>query len=70
MTDDYTATLTTDRTGTYLHINAGGAQHVYPIAYFDSLAAGEDVEPVPPDVLRVFVREWLEWLTSDRDGNE
>ena len=63
--------LVTDRTGTCLHINAGGAQHVYPIAYFYSLAAGEDVEPVPPDVLRVIVREWLQWLTSDReDGDE
>ena len=63
--------LVTDRTGTCLHINAGGAQHVYPLAYFDAVAAGEDVEPVPPDVLRVIVREWLEWLTSDReDGDE
>ena len=67
---DGTAMLTTDRTGTHLHINAGGVQHVYPLAYFDSIAAGEDVEPIPPAILRVIVREWLQWLTSDRDGDE
>ena len=67
---DGTAMLVTEGADTHLHINAGGAQHVYPIAYFYSLAAGEAVESVPPDVLRVIVREWLEWLTSDRDGDE
>ena len=71
MTDDYTAMLTTDKTGTHLHINAGGAQHVYPLAYFDAVVAGENVTPIPPDVLRVIVREWLAWLTCDReDGDE
>ena len=48
--------------GQSLHINAGERQYVYPVAYFRGLLAGEPVEPLPDDVLRVIVREWLEGL--------
>jgi hypothetical protein len=44
----------------HLHIDAGEKQHVYPVSYFKDIAKGETVlEPIPPDVLRVIVREWL-----------
>lgn len=45
--------------GKSLHIDAGERQHVYPLAYFYSLIAGEPVEPMSDDVLRVVVAEWL-----------
>jgi len=50
----------------YLHIDAGEKQHVYPLAYFRSLLAGEPVDPLPADVLRVIVAEWLECLHAER----
>ena len=67
---DHTAMLTTNRAGTHIHINAGRTQHVYSIEYFQRIATGEDAEPIPADVLRVIVSEWLAWLTADRSGDE
>ena len=42
-----------------IHINAGAQQHVYPVSYFGALAEGREVEPLPLDVQRVIVGEWL-----------
>jgi len=44
----------------FLHINAGRQQRVYPVAYFRSIAAGETAEPIPTDVLLVIMAEWME----------
>lgn len=35
------------------------AQHVYPLAYFEDFAKGEEVDAIPLDVMRVIVAEWL-----------
>ena len=48
-----------------VHINAGKRQYVYPVAYFRALVAGERVEPLPDDALRVVVHEWLQGLGVD-----
>jgi hypothetical protein len=47
---------------TFLHIDAGERQHVYPAGYFRRIAKGEGAEPIPPDVLQVIIREWLRGL--------
>lgn len=39
---------------------APGAIHVYPVSYFESLIKGEDVEPLPADILRAIIKDWLE----------
>jgi hypothetical protein len=49
-----------------------GVSREYPVAYFDAIIAGEDtytvdeeampVEPLPPEVLRVIVKEWFKQL--------
>jgi hypothetical protein len=44
----------------------GGEVHVYPRAYFERFVRGEDVEPLPPDVQRAIVSDWL----ADFGGNE
>lgn len=43
-----------------INIQVPGAIHVYPVAYFESLIKGEDVDPLPPDVLRAIIKDWLE----------
>jgi len=48
--------------GASLHIDCGERQHVYPVAYFRDLVAGRPVEPLPDDVLRLIVAEWLAGL--------
>lgn len=50
--------------GRSLHIDCGGQQHVYPVAYFLNLIEGKAVEPLPKDVLRVIVAEWLGCLET------
>jgi hypothetical protein len=48
-----------------LLIQAGKTQHVYPVAYFESIVKGDaGVEPIPDDVLRVIVGEWLQSLVG------
>lgn len=38
------------------------AQHVYPLSYFQDFVDGKRaVEPIPADVMRVIVREWLSY---------
>lgn len=51
--------------GLSLHIQTDQAQHVFPVAYFRKLAAGEPVEPLPDDVLRTIIEEWLTLLGVD-----
>lgn len=46
----------------HINIQVPGAIHVYPVAYFKDLADGKDVEPLPPEVLRFIISDWLEWL--------
>lgn len=43
----------------HIVIPTDNAHHVYPMAYFESIVKGEAVEPIPEDVLRVIVKEWL-----------
>lgn len=51
--DDYRQSLT-------LTINTGKAVHVYPVVYFEAIVEGKEVEPIPDDVLRAIVNEWLQ----------
>jgi hypothetical protein len=40
--------------------------HVYPRAYFEDLAAGkEGLEPLPPEVLRAIVHDWLVYMDAE-----
>lgn len=48
-----------------LVIHTHEANHVYPMSYFHSIIRGEPVEPIPEDVLRVIVREWLELTVTN-----
>lgn len=49
-----------DYRGPAITVETGKAIHVYPLAYFQAVAQGEEVEPIPEDVLRVIVGEWLQ----------
>lgn len=50
-------------------VPTGAKVHVYPVRYFRDLIAGEDVEPLPEDVLRLIVHEWLESIPEgNNDG--
>jgi hypothetical protein len=40
----------------------GDEMRKYPVTYFESFIAGEDVDPIPVDALRVIVKEWLKQL--------
>lgn len=46
-----------------------GAVHVYPVEYFHALVRGDEgLEPLPPDVLRKIVQEWMTWLVLDDES--
>lgn len=46
-------------------INTGTKVHVYPLAYFEALIRGEDVDDLPPDALRAIVGDWLADLRAE-----
>ena len=48
----------------HINIQVPGAIHVYPREYFKDLADGKDVEPLPDDVLRAIIGDWLEWIDT------
>ena len=44
------------------------AHHVYPVAYFQSVAEGKPVDPIPPDVLAVIIQEWINSLPEPQQA--
>lgn len=44
------------------------AQHVYPLSYFQDFVKGKRVEPIPADVMRAIVREWLSYEVVGSNG--
>lgn len=51
----------------HVNINVPGAVHVYPVRYFVDFAKGKDVEPIPQNILRVIVGEWVKALTKPEE---
>lgn len=43
----------------HLVLACSDAVHVVPLAYFEALIAGEDVEPLPAPMLAKILQEWL-----------
>lgn len=54
--------LNMDEYRPHINIEVDGAIHVYPLVYFKDLADGKEVEPLPPEILRFIISDWLEWL--------
>ena len=46
----------------HVTIETPEAVHVFPVVYFERFAKGENVEPIPADVVKVIVSEWLKTL--------
>lgn len=46
----------------HINIDCGDEIHVYPRRYFERLATGDSVDPLPDKVLRAILIDWLELL--------